>query len=463
MIPTACTPDISNGPSETIYVPSQGEQNPGQKKRKFASNVVLPDYKETLIKPEPLVERSMFASWSRSFSQLFTTFLPKQTEQVVPNLSLQTISKVVIIGIHGWFPSKIFNRVIGEPTGTSDYIAAKMHKATCDYFQEHFSGSPIPIIDIICLERQGKVEDRVASHYDQLLDPSKDWKQKIKQADFIVFIAHSQGTPVSGILLSKLIKNNHIDPHRQQVGIVAMAGISHGPYPTLKSSVVIKYVEADPAKQLFEFNNPYSAITKKYYESMDHILNCGVRFAAIGSWYDQVVPLYSATIQGLHHPNIFRALYIDHVDYQPDFLSHLVVFALKLRNYGLSDHGLVFHLSEVLMGNIYGFGTQGHSAIYEEDNTYAVGLSWIIGQSNFWKEESKNSVVTHPPLAAATKLNPYYLPWIMARMLFDTEISSRQDLKDDLDMIVSLFLAWSPNSGDMKDLKYKLDPLKSKL
>jgi hypothetical protein len=53
-------------------------------------------------------------------------------------------------------------------------------------------------------------------------------------------------------------------------------------------------------------------------------------------------------------------------DYQPDFLSHLIVFALKLRNYGLTDYGLTVHISDVLQGSVYGFGTQGHYVIYEE-------------------------------------------------------------------------------------------------
>lgn len=51
-------------------------------------------------------------------------------------------------------------------------------------------------------------------------------------------------------------------------------------------------------------------------------------------------------------------MYIEGADYSPDFMSHLVVFALKLRNQGYDDHGLVVHLSDMIAGNVYGFGTQ---------------------------------------------------------------------------------------------------------
>ncbi len=75
-------------------------------------------------------------------------------------------------------------------------------------------------------------------------------------------------------------------------------------------------------------------------------------------------------MHAFHHKNIYRAIHIEGEDYSPDFLSHLVVFAVKLRNMGYNDHQLPVYLSDYLAGNIYGFGTQGHSAVYEESATY---------------------------------------------------------------------------------------------
>ena len=76
-------------------------------------------------------------------------------------------------------------------------------------------------------------------------------------------------------------------------------------------------------------------------------------------------------MHGFNHSNIYRAIHIEGADYHPDFLSHLVVFALKLRNHGLYDHDLLVHLSEYVAGSLYGFGTKGHSTLYDELNTYS--------------------------------------------------------------------------------------------
>ena len=49
-------------------------------------------------------------------------------------------------------------------------------------------------------------------------------------------------------------------------------------------------------------------------------------------------------------------------------LSHLVGFALKLRNLGLPDHGLVRELSSPLAGSLY--SGEGHSRLYDDEAVY---------------------------------------------------------------------------------------------
>jgi len=82
----------------------------------------------------------------------------------------------------------------------------------------------------------------------------------------------------------------------------------------------------------------------------------------------QVVPLYSALFSGVNHPGILRAVYIDSDAFRTsDFLANLVVFSARLRNAGLSDHDLVYHISEALAGALTGVG---HSKIYEEEEVF---------------------------------------------------------------------------------------------
>ena len=49
-------------------------------------------------------------------------------------------------------------------------------------------------------------------------------------------------------------------------------------------------------------------------------------------------------------------------------LSHLVGFALKLRNLGVADHGLIRELSSPLAGSLY--KGEGHSRIYDDEAVY---------------------------------------------------------------------------------------------
>jgi hypothetical protein len=54
-----------------------------------------------------------------------------------------------------------------------------------------------------------------------------------------------------------------------------------------------------------------------------------------------------------------------------DFLSNLLVLLLRVMNVGLSDSGLLTHLSEATAGSLNGIG---HSKAYEELATYSLSI-----------------------------------------------------------------------------------------
>ena len=68
------------------------------------------------------------------------------------------------------------------------------------------------------------------------------------------------------------------------------------------------------------------------------------------------------------HPNLTRFVHIDAFNYQDDFLTHLVTVAIRLRNAGVDDRHILWHLSESLVGSLYR-GNE-HSTIYEEEAVY---------------------------------------------------------------------------------------------
>lgn len=256
---------------------------------------------------------------------------------------------------------------------------------------------------------------------------------------------------------------------------------------------VIQYFEADPARELFEFMDSTSSISVKYRQSLAYILKCGIKVVLMGSMQDQVVPLYSAIMSYVNHPNLLRSIYIDgHIYSDDDFLINLVVFALKLRNTGLSDHHLLTYLSEVLAGSLYAL-EGGHSTIYEELEVYMTAVRYTFETAPFGKfvrnqqpnttptsnnsrkqSAASSSLMAHmtsatadieeahmEPFQAKLQQNPFYIPWALHGIFCDPLILADEVLKSELKRLRSLFDQWNPTSGRLKELKFRLDPLKT--
>ncbi|KAI7900078.1 uncharacterized protein BX663DRAFT_439993 [Cokeromyces recurvatus] len=342
------------------------------------------------------------------------------------------------------------------------------------YFQsEHQVILPDDAITLVPLEGEGKVEDRVNHLYSQLLDNS-EWLEAVSSADVIMWATHSQGTPVSLMLLHRLLERGHVHLIRQSITVLAMAGISQGPFPALKGNL---YFEADAARELFEFMDSESPISIKYRQSVDYVLKNGVKVVLTGSMQDQVVPLHSALMSSVQHPSLLRTLYIDHHLYSTsdnEFLIRLIVFALRLRNMDLSDHDLLVYLSDILAGSLYVL-EGGHSTIYEEIGVYLTAVQYTFGTAPFGNRirsvhssprttGPESSILLEPtliPFTAKQQLNPFYLPWALHAICHDSNILENTSLKEDLSTMLTLFKKWEPTSTRLKELKFRLDPFRT--
>jgi hypothetical protein len=132
--------------------------------------------------------------------------------------------------------------MIGEPTGTSIKFCEQTASAVKQYFKtEHQVTLPNHAITLVPLEGEGKVEERVKELYEKLVDNYR-WLEAVSSADIIFWATHSQGTPVSVLLLKMLLERGHIHTIRQSICLLAMAGISQGPFPALKGSLIVKVI-----------------------------------------------------------------------------------------------------------------------------------------------------------------------------------------------------------------------------
>ncbi|CAI8505898.1 unnamed protein product [Hanseniaspora opuntiae] len=309
--------------------------------------------------------------------------------------------KIVLIGVHGFFPHPNIRKIIGNPTGTSHRFIQEAEKSIKEYYKE--ISSEIEIFSI-ALEKEGKVFERVDYFYDLLLG-NEEYIDQLDSADMVYFVAHSQGCPTSIILLAKLLQNGVINKTntngtKKKVGILCMAGIMNGPVYYKDrywfTKLYFKF-EGDRLLELFHFQNFDSIQMKMLQEAMEILIshqNCKVCF--VGSLTDQLVPLYSSCCYYMKpHPNVFRSCYIDNNNnnglYKKKFLIEIVRISLKLLNLGYTDNKMLLNISQFLIGKMSG---KGHSSLYYDPKVYLLGFRFIwetnenstLGELSFHKD-----------------------------------------------------------------------------
>lgn len=234
-------------------------------------NVLLPSFSSTYqMKENPSILRQI-------------TNLVLRTSQPPPNHVFRVkdppkIRKAVAIGVHGFFPASYLRPMIGQPTGTSLRFVGLCADAIRKWAENH--GCSDCEIEKVALEGEGRINDRVANLWKLLLN----WIEHIRQADLVVIACHSQGVPVSIMLLEKLIDLGVLTDTR--IGVCAMAGVALGPFPDYKSSILM-----GSAAELWEFGDPQSNNSQRFEACLKRVVDFGARITFVGSIDDQLVPM----------------------------------------------------------------------------------------------------------------------------------------------------------------------------
>lgn len=388
---------------------------------------------------------------------------------------LRGCRRIVVIGVHGWFPGAVARTFIGEPTGTSSKFVNRVVQALDEFQDKH--RVKLTKITKIPLEGEGTINRRVEKLY-QILVSNEEWMNDLREADAIFVATHSQGSVVSTHILDRLIADRHIrttptpdasllatgvasgsvqiNRPPQRICCMALCGIHLGPLRYLNTSSLlspyIHYFESTAARELFEFQDTESAISKDYVRALRNVLDNGIKMLYVASLNDQVVGLYSGLFTSVSHPLILRALYIDGDAYHSsDFLSKLLVLLLRIRNAGLSDSGLLTHLSEATAGSLNGIG---HSTPYEELATYTLAVNYLFladcgceGQVELRTE----------PFNALTEQNDYEIPWALRDLIADDRVT--RFFSDELVSLRDAFRDWHPKTAILREVKRKLQPI----
>ncbi|UKZ79436.1 hypothetical protein TrVFT333_007191 [Trichoderma virens FT-333] len=277
-----------------------------------------------------------------------------------------------------------------------------------------------------------------------------NWIEHIRQADLVVIACHSQGVPVSIMLLEKLIDLGVLTDTK--IGVCAMAGVALGPFPDYKSSILM-----GSAAELWEFGDPQSNNSQRFEACLKRVVDFGARITFVGSIDDQLVPMESAVYSPANHPYIYRAVFIDGRVHAPDFISHLIGFALKLRNLGISDHGLIRELSVALAGSLY--SGEGHSRLYFDSAVYDLAITHALETTN--TAQPTPCLIPKRDTTPLASSNPYVLPWIMRGLLEEDFVKTQ--LSAETEELLRQFDDWKPTNKALKDVKYRLEAVRSKL
>ncbi|CEL56695.1 putative protein YML020W OS=Saccharomyces cerevisiae (strain ATCC 204508 / S288c) GN=YML020W PE=1 SV=1 [Rhizoctonia solani AG-1 IB] len=383
--------------------------------------------------------------------------------------------RAAVIGVHGWFPGTLVRSVFGEPTGTSVKFATMGVEALRQFAEKYDleleSVTPMP------LEGEGTIEHRVTKLYDDLLQHPQ-WLADLHRADVVLVATHSQGSIVSTHLIAKLISDGHIRtrtnreavnrateqtgvlppvaPHR--VCCLAMCGIHMGPLYSLNSSAFaqpyLQWFESQAARELFEFQNTESEVSRNYVAALSTALDHGTKFVYIASLNDQVVPIYSGAFVAASHPLILRGLFLDGDAYSSsDFLSNLLVLLLRVKNAGLDEQGLVVHLSEATAGSLSGIG---HSTAYEDLGPYTLAVRYMFETSDLAPDN--NCKLSVEAFQARASRNDYEIPWLLHSVISDTRIS--RIFAAELAELRDSFAEWKPTTAVLRDIQRKLAPIR---
>ncbi|KAK4225575.1 hypothetical protein QBC38DRAFT_482711, partial [Podospora fimiseda] len=239
-----------------------------------APNLVLPSFKSTYkLKENPSIVKQI--------TRLLLRGQQAPAKHVYLTKEPPKIKKAIAIGVHGLFPANYLRPMIGQPTGTSIKFANHSAEAIRRWADSH--GCQDCEIEKVALEGEGKIGERVENLWKLLLN----WIDQIRSADFILIGCHSQGVPVSIMLLAKLIEMGVVAGAK--VGVCAMAGVSLGPFPDSTTSK-LGYLMGS-AGELWTFADPQSEVSQRLEASVKVCLGYGARITYVGSIDDQLVPL----------------------------------------------------------------------------------------------------------------------------------------------------------------------------
>lgn len=200
------TPSRPNTPKTGITAKLGVTKTPASAKA-IPPNLLLPSFSGTYkLRENPSIIQQI--------TQLLLRNHQPPAKHVYLTKEVPKIKKAIAIGVHGLYPANYLRPMIGQPTGTSIKFANHAAEAVRRWADSH--GCEDCEIEKVALEGEGRIGERVENLWKLLLN----WIEHIRGADLILIGCHSQGVPVSIMLLAKLVELGVVTGAK--VGVCAM-------------------------------------------------------------------------------------------------------------------------------------------------------------------------------------------------------------------------------------------------
>ena len=383
---------------------------------------------------------------------------------------------MVVIGVHGW---SLFGGMLGEkPLLISTRFCYYIQAALLHFYAQH--RHPAPHVTCIPLYGHGRIEERVQMYLDTQLPL---YAAELQAADHVIIACHSQGCMVTSALLHALLTSPpaglRLGVGGEDVTVLMLAGLHHGPFPDLSSDLYTS------TRELFFFSHAHSAHSQLHVQRLLGCVLRGVKLLLVGSVHDQVVPLYSSLAHLLgSNPNLLRAVYVDYAHYQPDFLYSLLSLLLFLSNHpqaptapspgaaGLPSNDVLPHLSGFVRGSLLEKQGGAHSAMHRCVDVYGLGVEWAMsGRGVAERErgrEGATALLSYSAAMWSSHLSDAFTSGRMNRhllLLRVREVLERLPAVEGLvaeeerERLQALFEQWAPKTKNLRVLKETLQPL----
>lgn len=409
-------------------------------------SLVLPDiewnYRDLTLRTRCRIAMSKIPALQNLFAPQSHLYYDSQKKR--KHSSKRVVKKAIVICFHGFLPQKIVKNIIGEGTFSSQKmteLATKELKRWADIHQVELT------IESINLEGYGKLFERV----NECLSILENWVENISNSDFILAVSNSHSVPLAIHVIARLITSGYLDK-TEKLGFIGFSGICMGPIPEVESKISIRGnvgQDTDIISEILDLEDPDSLQSKELSRNMKVLIKKNFKVTFIGSLNDCFSPLYSSLGLHLLHPNIYRALYIDGSQHQPDFLTSLFNLILTVKNLNFSDHGLLIELSNFFTGQI---GDGQHSKVLTNKYGYRIGINNMLNTSDLFYQKKVMEELTN---VREYTTNSYHIPWCLRGFLEELQkLQKHFDAKQIIEQLYEEFKSWEPETQRMKDLRY---------